>query len=425
MEKKHSAKFLRQRKMMMVLPLLVIPFVTMAFWALGGGKGIVNIDAKNNDGLNLKLPEAVFKNNKNGDKLAFYTEADNDSLKRQQLLRSDPYYNDSVKRMQDGLLSDTGNIIKTETVYEGLNYSPYNHDIDINEQRVYKKINELKKQINQPVISSASKDQSSQQNQPDESEEQFSTQVDRLQSMMQQVTDKPEADPEMDKLNSTLDKILDVQNPQRIRDKIKEKSLEQKEVVFPVSIHSGDDLISLLDTSGKRKKKANGFYGNDGNVKDEEENIAIEAVVNADQTLANGSVIKLRLATDIYINGTLIPKNNFVFGTGSMNDERLEIEINSIRNNKSIFPVKLEVYDMDGLPGIYIPGAITRDAAKQSADNGLRLMELSSMDPSLKAQAASAGINSVKSMLSRKVKQVKVMVKAGYKVLLKDQNIQQ
>ncbi len=120
---------------------------------------------------------------------------------------------------------------------------------------------------------------------------------------------------------------------------------------------------------------------------EDDNNNAIEAVVHANQVLVNGAVIKFRLSTDIYINGTLIPKDNFVFGTASMNDERLEIEINSIRNNKSLFPVKLEVYDMDGLPGIYIPGAITRDVAKQSADNGLQLMELTSMDPSVKAQA--------------------------------------
>jgi hypothetical protein len=108
-----------------------------------------------------------------------------------------------------------------------------------------------------------------------------------------------------------------------------------------------------------------------------------------------------------------------------LNNERLEIEVNSIRNGNSLFPVKLEVYDMDGLPGIHIPGAITRDVAKQSADNGLQLMELTSVDPSLKAQAATAGINTVKSLMSRKVKQVKVLVKAGYKVLLRDKNVQQ
>jgi len=77
------------------------------------------------------------------------------------------------------------------------------------------------------------------------------------------------------------------------------------------------------------------------------------------------------------------------------------------------------------LPGIYIPGAISRDVAKQSADNSLQLMELGTMDPSLKAQAAAAGISTAKSLLSKKVKLVKVMVKAGYKVLLKDKNFQQ
>ena len=127
---------------------------------------------------------------------------------------------------------------------------------------------------------------------------------------------------------------------------------------------------------------------------------------------------------DTCINGVLIPKDNFVFGIASLSDERLEVEINSIWNNKSIFPVKLEVYDMNGLPGVYVPGAISRDVTKQSADNSLQLMELSVMDPSIKAQAAAAGISTVKNMLSRKVKQIKVMVKAGYKVLLKNKNVQ-
>ena len=52
---------------------------------------------------------------------------------------------------------------------------------------------------------------------------------------MQMMDDKQEADPEMQQLNGTLDKILDIQHPQRVKDKLKEKSLQQKEVVFAVS----------------------------------------------------------------------------------------------------------------------------------------------------------------------------------------------
>ena len=167
-----------------------------------------------------------------------------------------------------------------------------------------------------------------------------------------------------------------------------------------------------------------GFYGTSETSNNSNEEPAVEAVVHANQTLVNGAIIKLRLSTDIYINGTLIPKGKFVYGSASLNDERLEIEINSIRYGTSLFRVKLEVYDMDGLPGIHIPGAITRDVAKQSADNSLQLMELSSVDPSFKAQAAAAGISAAKGLLSRKVKQVKVLVKEGYKVLLKSKSNQ-
>ncbi|WPU98398.1 hypothetical protein SNE26_20440 [Mucilaginibacter sp. cycad4] len=34
----HTNEFLKKRRFLMILPLLVLPFTTMAFWALGGGK---------------------------------------------------------------------------------------------------------------------------------------------------------------------------------------------------------------------------------------------------------------------------------------------------------------------------------------------------------------------------------------------------
>ena len=68
-----------------------------------------------------------------------------------------------------------------------------------------------------------------------------------------------------------------------------------------------------------------------------------------------------------------MPKGNFVYSIASLNSERLEIEVNSIRNGNSLFPVKLEAYNMDGLPGIHILGGITKpmvgktDAGKTQA----------------------------------------------------------
>ncbi|MBC8006293.1 MAG: conjugative transposon protein TraM [Verrucomicrobia bacterium] len=425
MKEKHSAKFLRQRKMMLVLPVLIIPFVTMGFWALGGGQGLTkNNLADNNKGLNLQLPDANLKDDKNADKLSFYNEADADSLKRDELLRNDPYYKDSIISRRNTLISDTGNLLSTAPLYSGLNQSPYNKTADANEQRIYQKINEINKQINQPDNSTQGNSNPNQLATNNDSNEQFSNEVDRLQDMMQQMNGSPEADPEMQQLNGTLEKILDIQHPDRVKEKLKEKSLKSKEQIFIITKQFVKNNISLLDTGKSKRNAENKFFGVEEDADSEEQN-TVEAVVHQTQTLVNGAVVKMRLLNDIYLNGSLVKKGNFVFGIAELNDERLEININSIRNNNSLFPVKLEVFDMDGLAGIYIPGAISRDVAKQSADNGLQLMELTSMDPSFKAQAAATGINAAKSLLSKKVKQVKVLVKAGYKVLLRDKSIQQ
>jgi conjugative transposon TraM protein len=132
--------------------------------------------------------------------------------------------------------------------------------------------------------------------------------------------------------------------------------------------------------------------------------------------------VKFRTVNDIYVNGKLVPKDNLISGIATLDGERLTVEIKSIRSGKNLFNVKLEVYDMDGLPGIYIPGTINRDVAKESLNNSLSLADMTTLDPSLKAQATATGIGAVKSLISKKTKLVRVQVKAGYKVLLKNQN---
>jgi conjugative transposon TraM protein len=424
-----SQAFLRKRKMMVVLPLLVLPFLTMAFWALGGGNATI-IEKKQTQGLNLQLPNANLKDDKLADKMSFYDEADKDSIKLAEQMRNDPYYrhqdsmqNVYLKELEQVTQSSAEKFNQSPVLQnKGLKISPYDQTKSPAEERVMKKLTELNSALNQPeqnISSDGMKDEyKSMKNLG------FGNDVDKLENMMQTLNKSNGDDPEIKQLDGTLEKILDIQHPERVKDRIKEKSLKNKEVVFPITKTPKEENISLLDSGKKNPNKESAFFG----LSDEsslDENNAIEAAVHESEILVNGAVVKLRLLNDVYINGSLIPKGNFVFGIASLNAERLEVEINSIRYNQSLYPVKLEVYDIDGLPGIYIPGAITRDVAKQSLDNSLQLMELSSMDPSLKAQAATAGIGAAKTLFSKKVKQVKIMVKAGYKVLLRDKNIQQ
>ena len=422
MEKfKHSQVFLRRRKMMAAMPLIVLPFITMAFWALGGGKGAkANITA-NQKGLNLNLPDAKLKEENLADKLSFYDKADKDSAKMEEWMKTDPYYK------QKG---DTGwlpvNELQTITqasaskYNQHLNTSPYQQTANNPEQKLMEKLALLQQQLNKQPEEQT--ENSAIENFENSNGGEFSSEISRLENMMQTMNTGNTEDPELKQLNGTLEKILDIQHPQRVKEKLQVKSEKQKENVFPITTQSQTASISLLDTGKDKTVSANGFYGLQERSSLIFQNTSAEATVYGSQTLENGAVLQLRLATDIFVNGLLIPKGNPVNGIAKLNNERLEIEINTIRYGNTLLPVKLEVYDVDGLPGIYIPGSISRDVTKQSADNTLQLMELTSVDPTMKAQLAAAGVNTVKSLLSRKVKQVKVMVKTGYRVLLRDKN---
>jgi conjugative transposon TraM protein len=413
-----SQAFLRKRKMMLVLPLLVIPFLTMAFWALGGGKGNEPVIVNEQKGLNLNLPDAKMKDENLTDKLSFYDKADKDSAKLEEWMRTDPYY----QQKEDTGYSPVNELeLLTQNsaskYNQRLNSSPYETSSNNPEQKLLQKLALLQKEINKQPETVANNEVLL-PNQDDE----FSNEVDRLENMMLTMDKTSTGDPEMQQLNGTLERILDIQHPQRVKDKLREKSLQHKQVVFAVTTSPKLANVTLIDTIKKKQTTSNQFYGVTKESEEAIEGFAIEAVVHSNQSLVNGAVIQLRLSTDVFIKGVLIPKGTSVNGIASLNNERLEAEINSIRYKNQLFPVKMELYDLDGLPGIYIPGSISRDVAKNSADNSLQLMELTTLDPSLKAQAAAAGINTVKSLMSRKVKQVKVMVKEGYKVLLKDKN---
>jgi len=438
--KQHSQKFLRKRKLLIVMPLLVLPFVTLLFWALGGGKvGNAN-EQQAQEGLNMQLPDASFKEDKTLDKLSYYEKASSDSAKVYELMKNDPYYRSGKETDTSILLhNDSSLIAMTRNNYNDryLNRSAYNNSThsDPNEAKVYNKLAELNKALDNAATQDTKTEDKINNRQPANATNINNKDVNRLEQMMQTMNQKDSADPEMQQLNSMMDKIIDMQHPERLQEKIRQTSEVRKGQVFAVSVNNQSTSVSFLNNGRNQKlnnnntihkfNQQNNFYSLEDALALTDNQNAIEAVVHETQTIVNGSSIKLRLVNDVYINGVLIPKNNFVFGTASLSGERLVININSIRYKNSLFPIELSAFDMDGMAGIYIPGAITSDVAMQSTDRAVQDIGLNSLTPSVGIQAASAGIEAAKTLFSKKVKLIKVTVKAGYKVLLRDEKQKQ
>jgi conjugative transposon TraM protein len=436
----------RKRKFLLVLPLLVFPFLTFLLWSVGllsSGQSSAQGVSTVQHGFNMHLPDAKPKDHKSWNKLDYYSQADLDSAKLKEALQRDLYYKKGLPMLQG---NDTGIAATNGTAttayhfsYDPSPSSPKNYH-DPNVEKVNQQLAKLKAVLNQPpekqgksaVPAEAPLQPNISMNSPD---------INRLENIVQSMHQKDSsADPEMQQLNGMMDKLLDIQHPERVKERIREQSQKNKQQVFPVVVNSSNDNISLLqsnttssvqqdsippvkDTLVSTAPIPNAFYSLDDNNRDSDERPnAIEAVVQETQTLVSGATVKLRLVNEVYINGVLIPKDNFIYGMASLNGERLNIGITTIRYQNNILQVALSVYDMDGLSGIYIPGAITRDVAKQSADESLQGIGLTTLDPSISAQAASAGIQAAKTLISKKVKLIRVTVKAGYRVLLRDTN---
>src|SRR4051794_9459383 len=93
-----SPRLLRRRRFLLGLPLLLLPFVTLLFWGMGGGKAS-KVQAQQTDskqGLNTQLPDANLKEDKPLDKLSYYEKAASDSARLKGLIKNDPYYTGGI-----------------------------------------------------------------------------------------------------------------------------------------------------------------------------------------------------------------------------------------------------------------------------------------------------------------------------------------
>ena len=138
---------------------------------------------------------------------------------------------------------------------------------------------------------------------------------------------------------------------------------------------------------------------------------ALKAVIDQKQKFRTGDKIQLRILEAGIYGQFGIPKNTLLYGICSISSNRLYINISSINLNGKVIPSSLSVYDLDGIPGIYIDGAY-QDATKQAINQGL-------------ADAGNLGLRNTLGNLSirlgRKANQKQTaFVPAGYTVLLFD-----
>ncbi len=178
------------------------------------------------------------------------------------------------------------------------------------------------------------------------------------------------------------------------------------------------NVVSTLGSS----QTVRGFTTAVGTMKAVAKN-TISAVVASNQSVTDGESVKLRTTEPMWVGSRLIPRNTVIVGSARVQGERLEIEISSIECEGSIYDVELQVYDSDGQEGINIPQSMESDALHEiGANMGSTMGSSINISTNTGAQIASdvgrGLINGVSQYLNKKLRTVKVHLKAGYRVML-------
>jgi conjugative transposon TraM protein len=103
----------------------------------------------------------------------------------------------------------------------------------------------------------------------------------------------------------------------------------------------------------------------------------INAAIDEDVTGYAGSRLRLKLMEDIIAGNNVVKKGTYLYALVSgFSQQRVTLSITTILSDGKILPVKLELYDLDGLPGLYVPSSAFRDFTKDLGSNSVQGVSL-------------------------------------------------
>ncbi|MFN0256751.1 conjugative transposon protein TraM [Pedobacter ureilyticus] len=343
----------------LLLPLLVMPVLALGFYVLGGGSGSQS-GLKKASGINASLPEATFSK----DTLKHKTE-----------------YYDQAERRSARLDSNGIQSIAEKLGFAGVpNAGRHRTGAGRQAEEIDHRLAAIQREISRPAPSSSPQRSSAGRR---EVATGLKNDVDRLEQLMAAMQQGKGEDREMQQLNQLMQGILDVQHPERV---FQRQALDRS--LYPDSLFK-----------------------------------ALPAYIDGNQKAVDGTAVRLKLIDTVWVAGMLLPKGQLLFGVCRLSNQRLLLDIKHVRLGNAIVPVDLTVFSLDGMAGIAAPEAVLTGALNAGTDNAVRGMGMSGFDSSMGMQVATAGIDAARQLVSRKVRKVKVKLKGGTVVLLRDNKL--
>lgn len=318
-------EILIKNKQLLVPPLIVLPFLFLIFYVLGGGQGTdLKQPEEQVDGANYQLPEADRKIGILDKKEAY---------QRQEKLNEERPVSFSFDSLSGPEQIQLSNELGEEEARDILNRHMNQQKESVKEALTDPGYQETKEMTmsEATVNSKMTKGQKSQYSKKKKTQP-YGGEVNQALSSFEAMETLISSHEKMAKQNDSLLRELQKMQYQR--------KPEDKNEVLKVKV------------SGQVHQRSVG-----------DDPIIMVSVMN-DCTVRSGNRVMICLEKDILIDGINIKAGTPIYGLCKSDNERLQIQVTSIPARGTFLPVGLAAYDTDGIKGLYVPDHAARKIYK-------------------------------------------------------------
>ena len=407
--------FFRNRKAMLVYPVIILPFIAALFWLFGGGKGERYLAEEaaagkaGSSGFNAQVPNA-----KNG--AINGRDVDGPGYGKapvgQMLSNFTNTRQDSISRGLKAIPVNNPAGVETTTHASSLASTPVSSGI-----RPYKSSNAAAIAATRPArtkggkpyyynapgsrpyyTASATDQQLDQQLQQYESSRTVPASAPRSAPLTSYAVSGSDGSQAAER--SALVRVSDNLTASRLSDATE---VESPFLTAPTGGSRTQPTRAVLSEGNYGQKKVIAWM--------------IPVVVHEDQAIKDGQQVKLRLLKEITADGVTIPANTILHAICQLSDDRLRLTVRSLQLGGQLIPLDLDVYDTDGSMGVNVPGLSNSSQVggqlRSSAIQGVQVPGIGTL--------GSTVLNSARMSASSSVRQTTIRLRAGYNLFLKAQ----
>jgi conjugative transposon TraM protein len=321
-----------------VVPLLVLPFLCLFFYVYQSSAGRDKTPVAQ-DGLNSNVADISDQVRKRGitDKLDAYRDRYKDSQGNSAINNIEGDENADVALnagQQKNTLDSIDRVLKSRGT-AALNFSPV-------PSAGFKGGNRGRPQLSVEDRAMA---------------EALSAFAERGKPTRQPVVDKMVRESERDPMEVFKKQMSYMDSMGKANDPEYQAELKRKEKLKPAQ------AAKVVDVQPVTKRPASGGIFN--TVMAEKERTPILAVIDENVTGYSGSRIRIRILEDLFVGSLPLKKGTYLYAEISgFSQQRVKLSITSIAREDKIIPVRLEIYDLDGLEGLYVPSSNFREFSR-------------------------------------------------------------